>query len=274
MKNSMKFSSLLLAGLFTVGTLFTSCSNEDDSSDPASSTPTISGVAPTEVAIGDEVTISGTNLDQVTAVGFGVSAENFRLVQKTAFVSNSATAITVTVPEGVTFPSGLAVLVGATPIAWQGTLTEREVVVEVPTPTITAAGTLTGTIVAVFAPSATPGREIVFQVSNDVSALENDDVTVTVGENNVVTGSWFTNYTDKGLTASFPTNVEIGENYKFTISLGGIAVGTAVVKADLVIFGFAKSEFGCNGGAGSGASTNFGDDYDDFDIRVDDGSAD
>ena len=90
-------------------------------------TVTVTGVAPTNVAVGDTITITGTNLDQATAVALGTSKENYIQVLKASFVSGSATSIKVKVPAGVTFPAAVVVTVGETAITWQGgLLTELE----------------------------------------------------------------------------------------------------------------------------------------------------
>ncbi|MDR0829789.1 MAG: IPT/TIG domain-containing protein [Prevotellaceae bacterium] len=248
----INFSKLFLAVSLVAGLAFTSCKPPVVTADD----PTISGVTPTEVAIGDVITISGTNLDLVTEVGFG--AEPYVKVAKAQFTSVSATEIKVAVPA-ITFPASVAVFGNDKTIVWGGTLTEKgEEPQAPPTATTTAAGTLTGGVIAVFAPSHTPGTEITFEVSTDLTNVENDAITVLCGENEVELGSWASTFgaDDKGIVTNFPTEVELGKNYKFTVKINGELVGTAVVKADLVIFGFAKSTLGWNGGIGSGSYHN------------------
>ncbi|GHT79710.1 hypothetical protein AGMMS50262_23720 [Bacteroidia bacterium] len=99
---------------------FVACSEETP--EP---TPTVTDVTPTEVAIGDEITITGTDLDRATAVGFGTSEANFTIVSKANFVSSSSTSIKVIIPAGVTFPSGVAVITAKTSIPWLGMLTSK-----------------------------------------------------------------------------------------------------------------------------------------------------
>ncbi|GHV61265.1 hypothetical protein FACS1894195_1540 [Bacteroidia bacterium] len=82
--------------------------------------PTVTNVSPTAVDVGDTITITGTNLDKAGAVAFGTTADNFRSVPYTQFVSTSGTSIKVIVPADVIFPSGVAILVGIDPIAWVG----------------------------------------------------------------------------------------------------------------------------------------------------------
>jgi hypothetical protein len=97
---------------------FTACSKDDNDETPI----TVTDVTPTEVSVGDEITITGTGLNRAAAVGFGISAEDFHVVLKANFVSSSATTIKVIIPEGVTFPTGVAVAatIDATPIPWMG----------------------------------------------------------------------------------------------------------------------------------------------------------
>lgn len=100
--------------------VFTACSKDDNKETPV----TITDVTPTEVAVGDEITITGTGLDRVVAVRFGTVE-----ALKANFVSSSATTIKVNVPAGVTFPAEVAVVaaIGATPIPWAGgSLTANE----------------------------------------------------------------------------------------------------------------------------------------------------
>jgi hypothetical protein len=100
--------------------------DDDDKKDDPKTTPTVTDVTPTTVAVGDEITITGTDLDQATAVAFGLNEANFMLVAKANFVSVSSTSIKVKIPTGVIFPSGLAVIAGETTIPWaDGVLTSK-----------------------------------------------------------------------------------------------------------------------------------------------------
>ncbi|GHU63943.1 hypothetical protein FACS1894123_07780 [Bacteroidia bacterium] len=122
-----KFLKFALMSMVAV-TAIIACDKDDDEK---KETPmTITNVSPTEVAVGDEITITGTGLDQADAVGFGLSAESFKMVLKANFVSSSAESIKVIIPEGVTFPSGVAVAtaIDATLVPWtDGFLTAKEV---------------------------------------------------------------------------------------------------------------------------------------------------
>ncbi|MDR0835262.1 MAG: IPT/TIG domain-containing protein, partial [Tannerella sp.] len=112
------FFRFALMSIFAA-TIF-ACDKDKDKDDDSAPAPTVTDVTPTEVAVGDEITITGTDLDKVTAVAFGLSEANFTLVPKTNFVSGTKTSIKVIIPAGVTFPSGVAVVVGVTPVPWMG----------------------------------------------------------------------------------------------------------------------------------------------------------
>lgn len=105
---------------FVAAGAFVACSEETP--EP---TPTVTDVTPIAVAVGDEITITGTDLDQAIAVGFGTSEANFTVVSKANFVSSSSTSIKVIIPAGVTFPSGVAVITAKTSIPWLGMLTSK-----------------------------------------------------------------------------------------------------------------------------------------------------
>jgi hypothetical protein len=105
--------------------VFTACNKDENKETPM----TITDVTPTVVSVGDEITITGTGLNQAAAVGFGLSQEDFHMVLKANFVSSSAESIKVIIPEGVTFPAGVAVATAtnATPVPWMnGFLTAKE----------------------------------------------------------------------------------------------------------------------------------------------------
>ena len=129
MKKLFKFFMFLTIPLLSV--LVVSCGDDDDPEEPLL-VPTITAVNPTEGWPGTIVTISGTNLRDVNQVQFGgIDAEDFNPD------ANTATAIAVTVPEGVA--------VGATQITVTGpggtdsfdfTVIEEDV--QFPAPVITA----------------------------------------------------------------------------------------------------------------------------------------
>jgi hypothetical protein len=96
MKNT--FLKFALMGIVAVGAVV-ACNN--DASDVK---PTVTGITPTIVAVGDTITITGTGLDQVISVGFIIDAKNVKVVEKTSFISASATSIKVAIPTDVTFP--------------------------------------------------------------------------------------------------------------------------------------------------------------------------
>jgi hypothetical protein len=110
---------------FALMSIFAACTMIACDDDKTAATPTVTDVTPTEVAVGDEITITGTDLDQATAVGFGTSEANFTIVSKANFVSSSSTSIKVIIPAGVTFPSGVAVITAKASISWLGMLSSK-----------------------------------------------------------------------------------------------------------------------------------------------------
>ncbi|MEP4531525.1 MAG: IPT/TIG domain-containing protein [Cyclobacteriaceae bacterium] len=90
MKNLTRFFALSMAVIFT--SFVISC-NDDDKGN-GTPIPAVTSVSPVSGMAGDEITISGSNLAEATAVHFGTISASI--------VSNSDTEIIATVPEGAT----------------------------------------------------------------------------------------------------------------------------------------------------------------------------
>lgn len=88
MKKKMFFKNYLLILLAAFSSALISC-NKDDDDDPVLE-PTITSVSPAEAAVGEQVTITGTNLANANFVTFGSAAA--------VVESNSETSIVTTVP--------------------------------------------------------------------------------------------------------------------------------------------------------------------------------
>jgi hypothetical protein len=102
MKQIKNITLAILSGLLILSVATVSCSKKS-SSPSSANTPTISGVTPTTgITIGTVITINGTNFTGATVTIGGVAATN---------VGIGLTAITATVPAGVTPGSSVAVVV-------------------------------------------------------------------------------------------------------------------------------------------------------------------
>ncbi|GHT15756.1 hypothetical protein AGMMS4956_16430 [Bacteroidia bacterium] len=103
---------------------FVACDKDKDN---GTKTPTIIGVQPVRVNIGDEITITGQNFDGVTAVKFGDVQ-----VAKANFVSATSSIIKVAVPAETTFPCTLALVAGGVSYPYGTNLTDASVAAEYP----------------------------------------------------------------------------------------------------------------------------------------------
>ena len=104
----MKLKTKFLVGLLVVMVFQVGCGDDENGTDATALIPVILSVSPGSGGPGDDVTITGTDMDAATAVTFGIV--------QASIVSNTATEITTTVPEGaatgrisVTTTGGVAV---------------------------------------------------------------------------------------------------------------------------------------------------------------------
>jgi len=104
MKQIKNLTLAIVAGLLVLSVATVSCSKKSSGGGTtAPSTPTITGVTPTSgITIGTVLTINGTNFTGATVTIGGIAGTN---------VGIGATAITVTVPVGVTPGTTVAVIV-------------------------------------------------------------------------------------------------------------------------------------------------------------------
>jgi hypothetical protein len=93
-KNLIRYALLfILIGVLNTGILLTSC--KDNSDDGTSSLIALNSYGPMPVARGAELRFIGTNLDKVTAISLPGGIE----ILAAAFVTKTATLITITVPQ-------------------------------------------------------------------------------------------------------------------------------------------------------------------------------
>jgi hypothetical protein len=121
-----KFKVLMSAAVvcLVAAVSFVACDKDKDN---GTKTPTIIGVQPLRVSIGDTITITGQNFDGVTAVKFGDVQ-----VAKASFASATASIIKVAVPEGTTFPCTLALVAGDVSYPYGSNLTDASAATEYP----------------------------------------------------------------------------------------------------------------------------------------------
>jgi hypothetical protein len=262
MKKTFKFYSLAMACLMATTLAFTACGDDNTEEEPQGSTDIkITAVSPlVDLTPGAVITITGENLDLVTAAGFGTDPTSYLIVAAADFSKQTNQEIKVALPADITFPCGLALLKDATPTIYSGIL-QGTTEAEVPTGTQEAVGTLTKDVTAVFGPYVYPGGEVAFEIKTDLTNLTNDDVKVTIGDNLVEIPSWITDYSSgkRGINASIPADVQMFMKYLLTVYVNGVSVGTAVVQIDMPIFTFASADYDWNQGFGAGTYSNFND---------------
>lgn len=102
----IQFFSLLMAGTMLAGT-FTACSDNEEDTPLEVKVTTVTNISPTTVAQGEDITVTGENLDLTTAVTLGTTA----LTKK-----DGATEVTFKVAVPADFAEGATTLT----ITWEG----------------------------------------------------------------------------------------------------------------------------------------------------------
>ncbi|MEM7486385.1 MAG: BspA family leucine-rich repeat surface protein [Bacteroidota bacterium] len=181
----MKKIRFLILMVLSVGMFIVSCSSDDNgTTTPTPTKPTISGFTPTSGPVGTQVTINGTNFSATAA------SNTVKIGATTATVSAAtATKLTISVPQGAT-TGAVSVAVGGQTVTGN-TFTVTEAEVQNTAPVITnevtttevdedADGTLT--IFTVTATDADAGDTLAFDITDG-----NGEGLFSIDENGLVT---------------------------------------------------------------------------------------